>query len=140
MPHKEEEVRAYVKELKQLYQDIFISCCIFAVALLAWLTTGGPFWPFWVFLALGSQSVVRLIVLGKIPLSSLYSWVKKISFFTPEWQEELVQKILRGEDEDTDNEAFHKPARTKKNEQGKSTSHAKTNVSTDSEADTTDIE
>lgn len=92
---EEENIRQYVYELKRLYQDLFVASCIFIIALFAWMATGGGFWPLWLILAFGLQTLVKLISMGKVPFSDVNFWLRWVYFLTPEWQEKQVKKMMK---------------------------------------------
>lgn len=96
MDRTEQEVRAYVGDLKRLYQDMLVAGGIFVVALIAWMATGGGFWPLWILLAFGAQAVVRLIGMGVIQPSKCCEGAGKwTAFLSPDWQERKVRELMK---------------------------------------------
>jgi hypothetical protein len=87
-----EEVRAYVKELKLLYKEVFVSCCVFAFCLFAWLATGGGFWPLWVLLAFVVKIMIRAVSMGLVNVNGIGYVSRWTSFLSPEWEEKQIAK------------------------------------------------
>jgi hypothetical protein len=91
----EHVVRQYVRELKLFYNELIVSGVVFFISLLAWMVTGGAFWPLWVLLALAIKILLRAISIGNISLADFGCFCKWASFLRPEWEDEQVEKLMR---------------------------------------------
>ncbi|MDR3285114.1 MAG: 2TM domain-containing protein [Holosporales bacterium] len=115
-----EEIRRYVRELKLLYKEIFISVGIFLMCLVAWITTGGGFWPLWVFLAFAIKIFIRVISVGIINEKACFG--RFTSFLSPEWEEKQIEKYSKIFDED---QRWENEEEEEENEDNKAKSDAK---------------
>jgi hypothetical protein len=87
----EGEVRKRVKALKRLYIDIswfLLGNLLFALIWLAF-DRSGTFWPKYTLLVWGVALVLDAYRKGFIDLLSL-----RISFLTPEWEEDKIDQLL----------------------------------------------
>ncbi|GHS91621.1 hypothetical protein AGMMS49949_02320 [Alphaproteobacteria bacterium] len=89
---QEESVRQYVRDLKSFYECMLTFGIVFVVCVIAWIATGGGFWPIWVFLAFSIVLIRKSLSLGMLSMTSLVE--NKWGFLRPEWEEQKVQKIL----------------------------------------------
>lgn len=89
MSDSENNIRERIRELKDYYTNLVIYGVVVLTCLIVWLTTGGPFWPIWVIVALGSVALIKGIRLGLFPkLSELFP------FLRPDWEDEQVRVAL----------------------------------------------
>ena len=104
---REKEVREKVRALRQFYTNLMIYGAITLLCLCIWVTTGGSFWPLWVFLGFVISAFLQGIKVGMFPI------VEDIfPFLKPEWEEEKIKDHLKSEH-------FPKPSTPQKELDGK---------------------
>ena len=87
----EEEIRQRVKALRGFYMDILWFVLGNALFILIWLIfdSSGTFWPKYIFLV---WTIAFLIEAYRRNVMQFFS--SRISFLTPEWEEEKVSEIV----------------------------------------------
>lgn len=100
--HDEELIKQYIRELRQLYKDILVYSCVFIFCLIAWVATGGGFWPLWVMIAFITTVLIKANSLGKLSISDINFWRKHIAFLSPEWEDRQIEKIIRNKKQTSD--------------------------------------
>lgn len=89
MYESEHHIRERIRELKEYYTNLVIYGVVVLACLIIWMTTGGPFWPIWVIVALGAVSLLKGIRLGLFPkLSEVFPFLKS------DWEEEQIRVAL----------------------------------------------
>jgi hypothetical protein len=88
-----DEVRRYVKELRLFYKEVLVSVCIFVFCLIAWMSTGGSFWPLWVFFAFSVNIAIRAVSVGVINEKACMS--KLVSFFGSDWEDRQIDRYIK---------------------------------------------
>jgi hypothetical protein len=88
-----DEVRRYVRELRLFYKEVLVSVCIFVVCLIAWMSTGGSFWPLWVLFAFAIDIALKAVAVGVVNKKACLT--KLTSFLSQEWEEKQVDKYIK---------------------------------------------
>jgi hypothetical protein len=92
-----DDVRQYVRALKLLYKEAFISAGIFLICVVAWMTSGGVFWPLWVLIGFMVKLFVSAISIGLVDEKAVFG--RFTSFFGAEWEARQIEryaKVLAG--------------------------------------------
>lgn len=90
---KETQIRERVRELRVYYTNLVVYGGVTVACVLIWLLNGaGAFWPIWPIMAFGIAAVLQGARLGQ--LQSLEEW---FPFLSPEWEENQVHAMLKGE-------------------------------------------
>lgn len=89
-----DDIRKYIKDLKSLYTEIFVSGCIFLICVIAWVATGGGFWPLWVLLAFSIKIFIKAFSIGKVSIKGDF-FNKWFSFLSPDWEEKQFEKYSK---------------------------------------------
>ncbi|MBW8308509.1 MAG: 2TM domain-containing protein [Candidatus Paracaedibacteraceae bacterium] len=89
MYESENTIRERIRELKEYYTNVVIYGVVIFACLIIWMTTGGPFWPIWVIVALGAVALLKGIRLGLFPkLSEIFPFLRS------DWEEEQIRRAL----------------------------------------------
>jgi hypothetical protein len=88
-----DEVRRYVRELRLFYKEVLVAAVIFVFCLVAWMATGGSFWPVWVFFAFSVKIAIRAVAVGVVNKKACLT--KFTSFLSQEWEEKQVDKYIK---------------------------------------------
>ena len=89
---KEREVREHVRALRSYYTNLVIYGGVSGACIIIWLLNGaGAFWPIWPIMGFVIAAVLQGIQLGTLKV--LQSW---LPFLSPEWEEEKIKAMLKG--------------------------------------------
>lgn len=85
------EIRQRVKNLREFYRHLTIYGVVNVSLILIWaISGGGYFWPIWVLVGWGVGIGLQAVSLGLVPV------IEDIfPFFSPEWEEKQVKKMLK---------------------------------------------
>ena len=95
----EQDIKSYVKYLKNFYGELSVYILVITISLIIWLLMGGGyFWPLWIILIWGIVLLLkasRLRVVSPMLYEAAHRFREKLPFIRPQWQEEKVQEILK---------------------------------------------
>lgn len=106
------EIRQRVKNMREFYRHLTVYGVVNLSLILIWaISGGGYFWPIWVLVGWGVGIGLQAVSLGLIPVIE-----DVFPFFSPDWEEAQVKKLLKEEGKAT------KPSKSDKKPDSKSSS------------------